>query len=150
MIVPLRIGDFGLRIGLPIALIVQSANQSANQSVNQSAIRNPQSAIHLLSPNALVGFELARDEANRLAAFARRRGTVRFVAAVNGPTARTARVDFAFLDAARYDALLVRDDLDNPAAVRIEQAVTKGGTLAVDMRAAGGFVARLTPRHSGH
>jgi len=86
-------------------------------------------------------------EIGELAAFARRRGSVWFVAAVNGPAARTMRVDLAFLGAARYDALLVRDDLDNPAAVRIEKtAVMKSGTLAIDMRAGGDFIGRLTPR----
>lgn len=91
---------------------------------------------------------LPSSEIGELAAFARRRGKVWFVAAVNGPTAKSMRVDLAFLGEASYDALLARDDLENPAAVRIEKTTAmKSGTLGIEMRAGGGFIARLMPRY---
>jgi len=79
-----------------------------------------------------------------LAAFARRKGTTWFVAVLNGPTARTLRIDLGFLGKGRYDALFVRDNPDDAAAVAISKATMTSSTpLAVDLRAAGGFIARL-------
>jgi alpha-glucosidase len=51
----MRIADCGLRIGLPIALIL-----------NQSAIRDPQSAIRIVSPSGDVTVHLALDANRRL------------------------------------------------------------------------------------
>ena len=81
-----------------------------------------------------------------VAAFARRSGDTWFVGVLNGPDARTVRLDLGFLGPRRYDALLVRDDPDNAAAERIERAtVSRQGALRVTLRAGGGFVARLAP-----
>jgi alpha-glucosidase len=81
-----------------------------------------------------------------LAAFARRRGDRWFVAVVNGPTARSLRLELPFLGARRYRSLLVRDDPAEAAAVKVETGtVQRGDALAVDLRAGGGFIARLSP-----
>jgi alpha-glucosidase len=81
-----------------------------------------------------------------LAAFARRRGRTWFVGVVNGPAARTLRIDLGFLGKARYDALVVRDRADDPAAVAVEKRTTSASApLAIELRAAGGFVARFSP-----
>jgi alpha-glucosidase len=85
-----------------------------------------------------------------LAGFARRKGDEWFVAVLNGPEARSLRVDLKFLGAAVYNGLLVRDDPDNAAAERIErQALTRSGSITINMRAGGGFIGRLTPKKGG-
>ena len=82
-----------------------------------------------------------------LAAFARRSGDTWFVAVLNGPQARTIRVDLRFLGTTPYRATLVRDDPDNPAAERVEQtSVTRQGSLTIALRPGGGFLGRLVPR----
>ena len=81
-----------------------------------------------------------------VAAFARRRARTWFVGVVNGPAARTLRIDLGFLGKARYDALVVRDRADDPAAVAVEKRTTSASApLAIELRAAGGFVARFSP-----
>jgi alpha-glucosidase len=57
-----------------------------------------------------------------LAGMARRKGRTWFVAVLNGPTARSLRIDLGFLGKGRYDALIVRDKSDDPAAVIVEKA----------------------------
>lgn len=80
-----------------------------------------------------------------IAVFARRSGERWFVAAMNGPRAQGIEVDASFLkrDAT---ALIVRDDLDDPAAVKVEtKKVRAGEVLTIPVRAAGGFVIRFFP-----
>jgi alpha-glucosidase len=82
-----------------------------------------------------------------VAAFARRKGDEWFVAVLNGPEARTLRVDLKFLGPRSYGALLVRDDPDNAASERIEHGTfTRHGSLTITLRAGGGFIGRLVPR----
>ena len=82
-----------------------------------------------------------------LAAFARRKGEEWFIAVLNGPEARTLRVDLKFLATRSYGAMLVRDDPDNPAAERVERGtLTRQGSLEIVMRGGGGFIGWLTPR----
>ena len=79
-------------------------------------------------------------------AFARRKGAEWFIAVLNGPEARTLRVDLKFLGPAVYRAMLVRDDAENAAAERVERAsLTRQRSLTIAMRAGGGFIARLVP-----
>jgi alpha-glucosidase len=85
-----------------------------------------------------------------VAAFARRSGDVWFVAVVNGPEARTVRLDLSFLGREGYRTLAARDDPAEAAAVKVETgAARRGDVLTVELRAAGGFLARLTPREEG-
>jgi alpha-glucosidase len=82
-----------------------------------------------------------------LAAFARRKGEGWFLAVLNGPEARTLRVDLKFLGGGSYGAVLVRDDPENPAAERIERAtLTRRGSIAIALRPGGGFIGRLARR----
>jgi len=69
-----------------------------------------------------------------------------FVGVLNGPTARTLKINLSFLAGSGYDALIVRDKIDDPAAVVVEKSDKPGASLTVDMRASGGAVVRLTPR----
>ena len=89
---------------------------------------------------------LPSSEIGELAAFARRKGTTWFIAVLNGPTPRALRIDLGFLGKGRYDALVVRDNPDDAAAVTVAKATMTSATpLTVDLRAAGGFITRLTP-----
>ena len=88
---------------------------------------------------------LPASEIGELAAFARRSGDIWFLAVMNGPAAKTIHVDLAFLNGARYHALLVRDQPDNPAAIRIQnQYLSRTDSLAIELRAGGGFIGRFT------
>ena len=82
-----------------------------------------------------------------LAAFARRRGDTWFVAVLNGGAAKPIRNDLGFLGAGRYDALLAFDSADNAAELRIEKkTMTKSVSLAIELRPAGGFIARFATK----
>jgi alpha-glucosidase len=87
---------------------------------------------------------LPQSEIGELAGFARRSGNVWFVGIMNALTGRTIRVPLKFLGARKYRATLVNDQMDNPAAVKIDNISAGGGdNLTVRMRAGGGFVARF-------
>jgi alpha-glucosidase len=80
-----------------------------------------------------------------LALFARRSGDRWFVAAMNGSQARTVTLDLAFLGAGTYKTLIVKDKLDDPAAVDVEtRELSRGKPLEIAMRGAGGFIVKLT------
>lgn len=79
-----------------------------------------------------------------IAGFARRSGKQWFVAIANGPTSRNTTVPLSFLGGGRYEALVVRDNMDDPAAVKVETInVRRGDVFDVDLRAGGGFIARI-------
>ena len=87
---------------------------------------------------------LPLSEIGELAAFARRKDDVWFVGIMNALTGKTIRVPLNFLGSRRYHATLVQDQMDEPAAVRIEKiTVGRRDTLTIKMRAGGGFVARF-------
>ena len=85
---------------------------------------------------------LPPSEIGELAIFARRSGTTWFVAAMNGRRGRTVRVDLPFLPRRPARALVVRDNLDDDAAVVIEEREITGA-IEIPLRAAGGFVVRV-------
>jgi alpha-glucosidase len=88
---------------------------------------------------------LPPSEIGEVAVFARRSGQRWFVAAMNGPEARTVPVHAAFLkkDAT---ALIVRDKSDDASGVEVEtRKVRADEVLTIPVRAAGGFVIRFLP-----
>ena len=86
-------------------------------------------------------------EIGEVAAFARRSGDIWFLAIVNGPAARTLTVPLSFLGRGSYQALVVRDHADNPAAVRIEKRdARRKESVTVELASGGGFIARFTRR----
>lgn len=85
---------------------------------------------------------LPPSEIGELALFARRSGNTWFVAAMNGPTERTVKVDLSFLPRRTYRALIVRDREDDPAALIVETRDVSR-SLEIGMRSGGGFIARL-------
>jgi alpha-glucosidase len=112
----------------------------------RSLLNNP--AVEMIKSIPSVWDEtvvLPSSEIGERAAFARRHGDRWFLTVVNGPVAETLHVPASFLGAGKYQALLVRDREDNPAAVKIEEAtVTPNETLEIHLRAGGGFIARFT------
>lgn len=114
----------------------------------KSLLENP--AVEMIKSIPAVWDEtrvLPFSEIGEVAGFARRSGKTWFVAILNGPAARKVRVDLAFLGGSDYDALLVRDNQADPAAVAVESArVTRSGHLDAELRLGGGFIARLTPQ----
>jgi alpha-glucosidase len=112
----------------------------------QSLLDNP--AVELIKSLPSVWDEtivLPSSEIGEAAAFARRSGRAWFLGVLNGPTAKTLKIDLGFLGKGRYDALVVRDKADDPAAVIVEKATAAAGTpLTIDLRAAGGSVVRFT------
>jgi hypothetical protein len=64
---------------------------------------------------------------------------------MNEPTARTVKIDLAFLGFERAKALIARDRLEEAGAIEVEtRDVSRGQPLEIAMRPAGGFVIRLT------
>jgi alpha-glucosidase len=87
---------------------------------------------------------LPPSEIGAAAVVARRRGETWFLAAVNGPSARSVEVPLTFLGRGDYAATLVRDHDTDPAAVRVEDApATHDTTLTLNLSDGGGFVARF-------
>jgi hypothetical protein len=67
-----------------------------------------------------------------------------FVGVMNGLAGRTFHIPLDFLRAGKYRATLVRDELNEPAAVKIEnQSINRRDSLTITMHAGGGFVARF-------
>lgn len=84
-----------------------------------------------------------------VAVFARRKGDTWFLAVLNGPAARTVKIPLAFLGDGKFQALEVRDDPADPAAVRVARAaVNRDGSVTLDLPAGGGFVGRY-PKGGG-
>ena len=78
-----------------------------------------------------------------VAALARRKGDVWFLAVNNGPVAKTMRVDLAFLGPGWYKSALLRDQSE-AEDIRVEHASMRStDALYLKMRSGGGFVGRF-------
>lgn len=90
---------------------------------------------------------LPPSEIGEAAVFARRSGDRWFVAAMNGPEERKIKVDLSFLKHGTYQALIVRDKIDDGGAVVVERRqATAKTSLEVHVRGGGGFVVRFNPQ----
>ena len=111
----------------------------------QAMLDNP--AVDLIKSIPTVWDEtrvLPLSEIGEIAAFARRHGKQWFLVIANGPSARSVEVPLSFLGKGSRAALLVRDEADEPAAVRVEHVTVRArDSLRIDLRAGGGFVARI-------
>ena len=111
----------------------------------QAMLDNP--AVDLIKSIPTVWDEtrvLPQSEIGEIAAFARRHGKQWFLVIANGPSARSVEVPLSFLGKGSHAALLVRDEADEPAAVRVEHVTVRwDDSLTIDLRAGGGFVARF-------
>jgi alpha-glucosidase len=131
------------------------ANQIASLAVFNSPLltiaANPQSildnpAVDFIKSIPPVWDETivcAGSEIGDLAAYARRSSDVWFVAAMCGPEPRMLQAPLTFLRDGEYQMASVRDG-ESDASVVVERTTKgRGDTLRVDLRAGGGFVARL-------
>jgi alpha-glucosidase len=90
---------------------------------------------------------LPQSSIGEVAAYARRKGPdTWFLAVLNGNGARTLQVPLSFLGDGQYQAMIVRDNRNNPAAMVIERDKTfdRGATIPIEMSSGGGFVARFS------
>src|SRR5947208_3695616 len=84
-------------------------------------------------------------EIGEVAAFARRHRAVWFVVIANGPTARSVEVPLSFLGGGSGEGVMGRDATDEPAAGRVvARTLHREDSLKIDLRPAGGFVARFS------
>jgi alpha-glucosidase len=135
------------------------ANQIASDVILNSPLQtiaaNPQTvltnlAVDLIKSIPCVWDEtivLPQSEIGGIAAYARRREDVWFVAAMNGASASTVKIPLSFLSNAPYDAMVVRDENTNSAAVKIEKAtLRRSDVFEIHLNSGGGFVIRLRKR----
>ncbi len=88
---------------------------------------------------------LPPSEIGEVAMFARRKGHMWYLAAVNAAGARTVTITPAFLGSGRFTATIARDDPSDAAAVKVETAAVSSSTpMTFELRDGGGFVARIT------
>lgn len=111
----------------------------------QHILDNPAAALIKTIPSVWdETIVLPPSEIGEVAAFARRKDNVWFVGVLNALTGRELHVALRFLSAGKYRAMLVRDQMDDPAVVKIENvSLSRIDALKVRMRAGGGFVARF-------
>lgn len=93
---------------------------------------------------------LPMSEIGQLAAFARRRNRIWFLAVMCGPEPRSIRVPLNFLSADRYAAVLVRDGSADASVTLERLTADPAHILTLDLAAGGGFVARFTPASEFH
>jgi alpha-glucosidase len=87
---------------------------------------------------------LSVSEIGEIAAFARRKSNVWFLAIMNGLTGRTVKIPLSFLGRGKYLSLLVRDRMEDAASVEIEHGTPKGSdSIVIQLRAGGGFIGRF-------
>jgi alpha-glucosidase len=112
----------------------------------QSVLDNP--ALDVIKSIPAVWDEtivLPESRIGELSIFARRKGDMWMLAVMCGTEGRQITVPLSFLGDDRYKASLVRDDMQNDAAVVLDESeVTRETSLDIAMRNGGGFVARFT------
>jgi alpha-glucosidase len=131
------------------------ANQIASMAVFDAPLltiaANPQSllanpavdVIKSIPPTWDDTIVLPGSEIGELAAYARRSGDMWIVAVMNGPAPKAVRMALSFLGPGRYSATTVRDGGDDATVVVGTESHTASDTIALDLRAGGGFVAKL-------
>lgn len=89
---------------------------------------------------------LPDSEIGELAAYARRKGNIWFLAVMNGPQPKTLNVPLSFLGEGEYKAIILRDNAADADAVQIESAERKRTErLDISLREGGGLFARFSP-----
>jgi alpha-glucosidase len=90
---------------------------------------------------------LPPSEIGELAVFARRKGDMWMLAAINGPQPRRFEVPCDFLGDPAYRALIVQEGSSGPASLNVHEPperATRRLNLTLDLPAGGGFIARFT------
>lgn len=79
-----------------------------------------------------------------VAVYARRKGNTWFLAVMNGKKPKTIRVPLSFLKDNHYHAVVIRDQKDDPASVKIEEKdYTEKDSISMKLAEGGGLVARF-------
>src|SRR6266571_8333529 len=87
---------------------------------------------------------LPDSEIGELAAYARRKGNVWFLAIMGGTQPKTLHVPLSFLGEGDYKMVLVRDNPTDDAAVEMENAIRRRtDSLDISLRGGGGLLARF-------
>jgi alpha-glucosidase len=87
---------------------------------------------------------LAPSEIGELAIYAQRKGDTWFLSVINGVSPKNLTIPLSFLGNASYEAMIVRDNKDNSASVKIEnKTMKKGESINLEMGVGGGFIARF-------
>ena len=84
-------------------------------------------------------------EVNQFAVVARRHGNEWFLGAINNSEARTLEIPLDFLGSGNWTIDLCRDasdSFDNPNHL-IEETLTAGKTLTINLASGGGFAAKI-------
>jgi len=90
---------------------------------------------------------LAPSEIGELAIYAQRKGDTWFLSAINGLSPKNLTIPLSFLGNGTYEVMLVRDEKDNSAAVKIEnRTMKKGESVDVEMGLGGGFIAKFNKK----
>jgi alpha-glucosidase len=129
------------------------AHQIACLAIFQSPIltiaANPQSVLDNPALDVIKSIKPVWDQTvvlpgskiGELAIFARRSGQMWVLAVMHAGSAETIDVPLSFLGDGAYRATYVRDNLDNDAAVKLENgAARRGDTLTINLHSGGGFV----------
>jgi alpha-glucosidase len=88
---------------------------------------------------------LPASEIGEMAAFARRKGKDWFLAILNGPERRQANIPLTFLSPGRYEAMMVGDVPEEPAAVKMDKGdFRQKDSVKLNLVPGGGFIARFT------
>jgi alpha-glucosidase len=88
---------------------------------------------------------LPDSEIGGLAAYARRKGNIWFLAVMNGPQPKTLHVPLSFLGEGQYKAVTVRDNPNDDASVEIENTAQKRtDSLDIKLREGGGLLVRFS------
>ncbi len=111
----------------------------------QSILDNPASEVIKSIPSVWdQTVVLPESEIGGLAAYARRTGDTWFVAAMCGPQPKTLHVPLLFLEAGPREVSTVRDGASDDSLTVERTTKARGDSFRVELRAGGGFVARLT------
>jgi alpha-glucosidase len=112
----------------------------------QSVLDNP--ALEVIKSIPAVWDEtivLPDSRIGELSIFARRKGDMWMLAVMCGTEGRTITVPLSFLPEGEFKAAMVRDDMQNDAAVKLKDAnVNRGESITIELRNGGGFVGRFT------
>ncbi|MFH0991105.1 MAG: glycoside hydrolase family 97 catalytic domain-containing protein [bacterium] len=111
----------------------------------QSILNNP--AVDVMKNIPSVWDEtivLPESKIGELVVFARRTGSTWYIALMNGLSAQTVSIPLSFLGEGTYRATLIRDDLQNSGAIKMETSdVQRSEKLKIEMINGGGFVCRF-------
>jgi alpha-glucosidase len=132
------------------------AHQIACLATFQSPIltiaANPQSVLDNPALDVIKSIKPVWDETvvlpgskiGEMTIFARRSGDTWILAVMHAGPSEKIEIPLSFLGDGPYRAIYVRDDLDNDAAVKLDNATARrGDTLTIDLHSGGGFVGRF-------